>query len=95
MNGSASALSSATIKGALNDQAGDEGDIARERVELDGEHRVFCQAGRGEGGCRLWPVIESVGTLACFHLGELPQDDNALAFSEADHCRTLSFKSEA
>ena len=76
---------------ALNHQAGDEGDIAREAVELGHDDRAFRQASRGEGRSQLRPTIESVRALAGLDLGKLVQDYYTLGFGEAGDCGSLGF----
>ena len=68
---------------SLNHQAGDEGNVARQAIELGHDDRAFGLAGKGEGGRQLRPSIESVRALAGFDLGELLDDGNALGLGKA------------
>ena len=54
---------------ALRHQAGNEGHIAREPVELRYQDTATGTAGCRQGGGKLGPAIERVGAFAGFHLG--------------------------
>ena len=55
----------------LGHQAGNEGHVAREAIELGNQHRTLRLARCGQRCGKLWPSIERIGALAGFDLGEL------------------------
>jgi len=67
----------------LHHQAGNEGDVSGEAIELGHDDRAFGLAGQGEGGRQLRASIEGVRSLAGFDLGELLDDRNALGLGKA------------
>ena len=80
---------------ALRHQAGNEGDVAREAVELGHDDRALRLARCGQRGCQLRSAIERIGALAGLDLGELVQDGDALGFGEAGDCGSLGFDAQA
>jgi len=56
---------------ALRHQAGHEGHVSREPIQLRHQDTAFNRPGRGEGGGELRPPVNRVGTLAGFRLDEL------------------------
>ena len=95
MNGSASAPKLGHDEWhTLGHQAGNEGHVAREAIELGDQHRTLRLARCGQRCGKLWPSIERVGALAGFDLGELGEQGDALGFGKArDRC-SLSFQAE-
>ena len=63
----------------LGHQAGNEGHVAREAIELGNQHRTFRLARCGQRCGKLWPSIKRVGALAGFDLGELCKERDAFA----------------
>ena len=79
---------------ALRHQAGHEGDIARQAVQLGNDHAALRGFGCGQGGGELRPAIERVGAFAGLGFDELPDQDHALGFGEVLDGRPLGFNSE-
>jgi hypothetical protein len=80
---------------ALDHQASNEGNIARESVELRHNDRALELSGKGEGGCQLWASIKSIRVRSGFDLGELLDDHNVLGFSEAGNGSALGLNAKA
>jgi hypothetical protein len=76
---------------ALSHESGNEGDVAREAVELRDDDRALARLAGREGSSELRATLQGVGSLAgldlrelpfhlvVFHLGE-PGDGGALGF---------------
>ncbi len=75
----------------LRHQAGDEGDVTREAIELGNEHRAFCAPRGSEGFCKLRSAVQCIRPLAGLHLDEL-SDDRDL-FSLANRCTAARWAS--
>ena len=80
---------------ALGHQAGDEGDVAREAIELGDHDGALRLPRQGEGCCKLRPPVERIRTLAGLDLGELGEDGDALGFGEAGDRRSLRLDAQA
>ena len=63
---------------ALRHQAGNEGHVAREAIELGNKHRTLRLARCGQRCGKLWPSIKRIGAFAGFDLGELREERDAL-----------------
>ena len=75
----------------LRHQAGNEGHVAREPVELGHQDRTLRLARCGQRCGELRPSVERVGALAGFDLGEFGEDGDAFGFGKArDRCSLAS-----
>jgi hypothetical protein len=89
MNGSARP-SSATMNGhALRHQASNEGNVARQPIQLRDQDAALRGFGRGEGGCELRPAIERVCAFAGLGLNVLGDDGELLGLGKPGDRRVL------
>jgi hypothetical protein len=76
-------------------EAGDEGHVARQPVELGDDDRILA----GLAGCQrrgeLWAPVQRVGTLAGLDLGELGDERVPLRLSEPGDCGALRVDAES
>ena len=80
---------------ALRHQAGNEGDVAGEAVELGHHDRALCLARCGQRCGELRAAVERVGALAGLDLGELVKDGDALGFGKAGDRGSLGLDAQA
>ena len=74
---------------ALRHQPGNEGDIAREPVELGDDHRAPCLARRVERRPELWPAQQRVAAPTALGLYVLGDDADVLRLGEPQNPRAL------
>jgi hypothetical protein len=79
----------------LNHEAGDEGYITRQPVELGNNDGAAGLASEGEGDCQLRATIKRISALACLDLGKLLEDAHALGLGEACDGRALGLDAQA
>jgi len=79
---------------ALRHEAGDEGHVAGEPIELGDQHRAIGAPCRGQGGGKLRSPVECIRSLAGFHLDELAQQRDPLPFGEAGNGGALGLDAE-
>ena len=80
---------------ALSHQAGDEGHIAGEPVELGHEHRALGRPGRRKRFGKLGSAIEGIEPFAGLDLDVLGKERDALGFGKAGDGGLLGFDAEA
>jgi len=69
----------------LRHQAGDEGDVAREPVELGDDHRTAFSSCSGQCLGEARAPVEGIRSLAGLDLDELADEVEALSLGEAQH----------
>ena len=82
-------------RNALCHQPGDEGDVARQPIELRHDHRTLGATCGGEGGGQLWPAVERVRALAALCLNELGCEGEPFRFGETPDRLPLGIDPEA
>lgn len=95
MNGSASAKFGDDKRDALDHQAGNEGNIARQAVKLRHNDWAFDLPGKGEGSGQLRTSIKCIRALSGFDLGELLEDDHSLGLGKAGDRGALGLDAQA
>ena len=78
----------------LRHEAGDEGDVAREPVELGDDDRTLAGLAGCERRGELWSPVQGVGALAGLDLGELGDERVALGLGEPGDCGPLGLDAE-
>ena len=76
-------------------QAGDEGDVAREPIELGDDDGATRLLRGGQSRRKLRPALQRIGALARLDLDELARDGETLAFAELGDGPTLRFQAQA
>ena len=78
----------------LGHQAGNEGHVARQAIELGDKHRTLRLARCGQRCGKLWPSVERISTFAGFDLGELGEQGDAFRLGKACDGGSLGFQAE-
>ena len=78
----------------MRHKAGDEGDIARQPVELGHKHAALRLLSGRERGCELGSPIERIGTLASFYVDIFGHDLHAFGFGKTLDGRPLGLDSK-
>jgi hypothetical protein len=79
----------------LRHQASDEGDVARESIELRDNDRAATQFGLDKSLPKLRTELECVGAFAALHLDELGGDLESVRAGETRDCLALGLDPEA
>jgi hypothetical protein len=79
----------------LGHEAGNEGNVTREAVELSDNHAALELSCISESGCQLWSPVECSSAFTCFSFDVLADDGHAFGFCEPSHTGTLSVYSKA